>query len=44
MTPLGWLFLVISVGGVWTLAIWCFVRVLSFKDEPPEPVEHFHSA
>jgi hypothetical protein len=44
MTLLGWLFLVVSVGGVWALTIWCFTRVLSFPDEPPEAVEHFHSA
>lgn len=44
MTLLGWLFMLVSVGGVWVLNIWCFKRVLSYEEPPPEPVEHFHSA
>jgi hypothetical protein len=29
MTPLGWAFLVVSVGFVVTLVVWCFYRVLT---------------
>ena len=48
MEPLGWLMLVISVGGVWALTLWCYVTVLRLP--PPEEVEvveavkDFHSA
>ena len=44
MTTLGWLFLIVSLAFVWSLTLWCFYKVLSFKEEPPEPVKHFHSA
>lgn len=44
MTLLGWTFMLLSVGGVWTLTLWCFKRVLSYKDAPAEEVQHFHSA
>jgi hypothetical protein len=33
MTPLGWLFLVVSLTFVWSLTIWCFRKVLTL---PPE--------
>jgi hypothetical protein len=33
MSPVGWLFLVVSVGFVVTLVAWCFYRVLS---APPQ--------
>ena len=44
MTPLGWIFLVTSLAFVWGLTLWCFYKVLSFKEEPPQPVKDFHSA
>lgn len=34
MTPGGWIFLMLSVGFVWSLAIWCYAMILS-----PEPSE-----
>jgi hypothetical protein len=33
MTPLGWLFLIVSLSFVWGLMIWSFAKVLSL---PPE--------
>jgi hypothetical protein len=44
MTPLGWLFLTVSLAFVWILTLWCFFRVLSIREEPPDPVKDFHSA
>lgn len=44
MTALGWVFLLLSLAFVWGLTLWCFVKVLSFKEEPPDPVKQFHSA
>ena len=44
MTALGWLFLVSSLLFVWGLTLWCFYKVLSFREEPPGPVRQFHSA
>jgi hypothetical protein len=44
MTPLGWIFLVLSLGFVWGLTLWCYYMVLSVKEEPPRPVKDFHSA
>jgi hypothetical protein len=44
MTPLGWVFLLTSLTFVWGLTLWCFYKVLSFKEEPPDSVKHFHSA
>jgi hypothetical protein len=44
MTALGWTFLLTSVTLVWALTLWCFYKVLSFKEEPPDPVKRFHSA
>ena len=40
----GWIFLTTSLAFVWILTIWCFVKVLSVRDEPPDPVRDFHSA
>ena len=48
MTPLGWIFLLLSLSLVWGLVIYCFHKVLT----APEPVveqiaedlEEFHSA
>lgn len=37
MTPLGWVFLLVSLTFVWGLTIWCFYRVLTLKD--PETYE-----
>ena len=34
MNAAGWIFMLASVGGVWTLTLWCFHRVLTL---PPEP-------
>jgi hypothetical protein len=44
MTTTGWIFLVASLGFVWGLVIWCYVKVLAAPEPPPEEVEHFHSA
>ena len=44
INALGTLFLVLSVGFVVILTGWCFFRVLSFKEEPAQPVKDFHSA
>jgi hypothetical protein len=44
MTALGWIFLLTSVTLVWTLTMWCFYKVLSVKEQPPDPVKRFHSA
>jgi hypothetical protein len=44
MTAAGWVFLTVSLAFVWGLALWCFYRVLSIRDEPPDPVRKFHSA
>ena len=44
MTTLGWIFMLTSVGFVWTLAINCFYRVLSFSEQPPEELQHCRSA
>jgi hypothetical protein len=46
MEPLGWLMLLVSVGGVWALCIWCYVKVLTLPptEKVPEPVKEFHSA
>jgi hypothetical protein len=44
MTLGGWIFLITSLTFVWGLALWCFYKVLSFHEEPPEPVRGFHSA
>lgn len=44
MNALGWIFMLISVGGVTALTAWCFYRVLNAPKEPPEEVQHFRSA
>jgi hypothetical protein len=44
MTVLGWLFLIVSLTFVWTLTLWCFARVLSIREDPPDPVKNFHNA
>lgn len=33
MTAGGWIFMLVSVGAVWALTLWCFHRVLTL---PPE--------
>ena len=33
MTPLGWIFLLVSLAFVWGLTGWCFYRVLTFEEE-----------
>jgi len=32
MTPLGWVFLVVSLSGVWGLALWCYYKVLTCEE------------
>ena len=32
MTPLGWLFMIVSLAFVWILTIWCFYKVLTWRD------------
>ena len=44
MTMAGWLTLVFSLASVWGLALWCFYKVLTVREEPPGPVKDFHSA
>jgi hypothetical protein len=44
MTLLGWIFMLGSVGFVWTLCGWCYYKILSFQEPPAEEVQHFHSA
>ena len=44
MTASGWIFLVTSLAFVWGLTLWCYYKVLSFREEPPGPVKEFHSA
>jgi hypothetical protein len=44
MTALGWLFLIASLAFVWTLTLWCFYKVLSIGEEPPDQIKDFHSA
>jgi hypothetical protein len=44
MTALGWLFLIASLAFVWTLTLWCFYKVVSIGEEPPDPIKDFHSA
>ena len=36
MTPLGWIFLIVSLGFVWGLTGWCFYKVLTYKEPPVE--------
>jgi hypothetical protein len=44
MTPLGWLFLILSLAFVWGLTIWCYVKILNLPTPPPEELQDFHSA
>lgn len=48
MTIGGWITLVLSLGFVWSLVIWCFRKVLTaplpVEEEIAEDLEHFHSA
>jgi hypothetical protein len=39
MTPLGWIFMLVSNLFVWVLTFWCFRRVLSI----PSATEHMES-
>jgi len=39
LNPLGWLFMVGSVGSVVLLTLWCFTRVLSLPTDPAEVAE-----
>jgi hypothetical protein len=48
MEPLGWITMIVSVGLVWAMTIWCFVKVFSLPPaeeiEIAEGVKDFHSA
>ena len=44
MTALGWIFLWSSLSFVWGLTGWCYYKVLSAPTEPPDELQHFHSA
>jgi len=44
LTAAGWIFMILSVGFVWGLAIYCYRQVLKSPEPPPEEAEHFHSA
>ncbi len=37
MTPLGWIFLLLSLAFVWGLAGWCYVKVLTAPREIEKP-------
>ena len=37
MTPLGWIFLIVSTLFVWGLTGWCFYKVLTYVEPPAEP-------
>ena len=39
MTAFGWIFMLTSVGAVWTLVIWCFRRVLTLPPDKDREVE-----
>jgi len=43
MSPLGWVFLIVSLGFVWGLTLWCYYKVLTMKEPPPRELEEFHS-
>jgi len=44
MTFMGWVFLGISLSFVWGLTVWCFYRVVTAPEPPPEEVQDFRSA
>lgn len=44
MTAGGWVFLISSLAFVWGLTGWCFYKVVSVRNPPPDPVRQFHSA
>jgi hypothetical protein len=44
MTILGWIFMLGSAGAVWGMTGYCFYRVLTAPEPPPEEPQHFHSA
>ena len=46
MTPLGWIFLILSTAFVWGLTGWCFYKVLTLPPEHDvaEPAKEFRSA
>ena len=44
MTALGWIFMLVSVGGVTILTAWCFYRVLGAPPEAETKIKDFHSA
>jgi hypothetical protein len=44
LSAAGWIFMILSVGFVWGLAIYCFRQVLKSPEPPPEELEHFRSA
>jgi len=37
MTPIGWVFLIVSLSFVWGLTGWCFYKVLTAKEEIEKP-------
>ena len=39
LNPLGWIFMVGSVGFVVLLTLWCFTKVLSLPTDPAEVAE-----
>ena len=48
MEPLGWILMIVSVGGVWTATIWCFAKVFSLppaeETEMAKDLKDFRSA
>jgi hypothetical protein len=44
LTAAAWVFMIASVSFVAILTIWCFAKVLKYKEPPPDPVKDFHSA
>lgn len=39
MQPLGWLFLIVSIGFVVGLTVWCYLKVFSLPTDPGEASE-----
>jgi hypothetical protein len=44
LSPAGWILMILSVGFVTVLVVWCFKRVLSLPAEEKDTVKDLHSA
>lgn len=36
MQPLGWIFMIVSIGFVVLLTLWCYAKVLALPSDPTE--------